>query len=63
MVVGDKLNREDVYQAADRAQARLGLPVKPVIRTHTRWEDPSDRLAVQLRTQALVDVTADRTDV
>jgi predicted nucleotidyltransferase len=60
MVVGDNVTRADLYDAADRAQERLGLPVNPVTRTPRQWNDPSDRLSAQLHTQPLVDVTASR---
>ena len=56
MVIGDSVDRGDLYAAGDRAQQRLGIPVNPVMRTHEQWEDPSDRLAAQVRTQPLVDV-------
>src|ERR1019366_9845205 len=36
LVVGS-LDRADVYDAADRAQARLGMQVNPVIRTPEQW--------------------------
>jgi len=57
MVVGDGVDRDDLYRASDRAQQRLGLPVNPVLRSPAQWDDPSDRLSVQLRTQPLVDVS------
>ncbi len=56
MVIGDAVERADLYAAGDRAQDRLGIPVNPVTRTHEQWEDPSDRLSAQLRTQPLVDL-------
>ena len=43
LVVG-KVDRADVYEAADRAQARLGIQVNPVIRTARQWQDPSEAL-------------------
>lgn len=63
MVVGDAVDRADLYAAGDRAQQRLGIPVNPVMRTHEQWEDPSDRLSAQLRTQPLVEVGADEREV
>jgi hypothetical protein len=36
LVVG-KLDRADVYDGADRAQARLGIQVNPVIRAAEQW--------------------------
>lgn len=43
LVVGD-VKRGDMYEAADRAQSRLGLPVNPVKRTAEQWRDASDGL-------------------
>lgn len=62
MVVGDGIDRADLYAAGDRAQRRLGIAVNPVMRTHRQWSDPSDRLSVQVRTQPLVDVTSEGKD-
>lgn len=56
MVIGDNVDRADLYAASDRAQDRLGMPVNPVLRSHAQWADPTDRLSVQLQTQPLVDV-------
>jgi len=58
MVIGDTLDRADLYASGDRAQQRLGIPVNPVMRTHQEWNDPTDRLSAQVRTQPLVDVAA-----
>ena len=48
LVIG-KVDRADLYDAADRAQARLGLQVNPAVRTSQQWEDPADPLVVQIR--------------
>lgn len=48
MVVG-RPNRADVYEAADRAQARLGIEVNPVVRSVRQWEDPADALVTQIK--------------
>ncbi len=48
--------REDVYDAADRAQHRLGLPVNPVIRTPEAWHDAADPLVRQIRSSPIVEV-------
>jgi predicted transcriptional regulator len=48
LVVG-KVDRADVYEAADRAQARLGIQVNPVVRTTGQWHDPSDALVAQIK--------------
>ncbi|MEV5707684.1 winged helix-turn-helix domain-containing protein [Actinoallomurus sp. NPDC052274] len=46
--------RGDVYDAADRAQQRIGFPVNPVIRPGERWVDPADPLIQQVKTSPLV---------
>jgi hypothetical protein len=60
MVIGT-VDREGLYAAGDRAQARLGLPVNPVMRTHGQWDSVTDRLSAQLRTQPLIELI-DRQD-
>ncbi|MCL2653732.1 MAG: winged helix-turn-helix domain-containing protein [Propionibacteriaceae bacterium] len=62
MVIGDNIDRVDLYAAGDRAQHRLGIAVNPVMRTHEQWDDPSDRLSAELRTRPLVDVCVDEKD-
>lgn len=57
MVIGDNVDRAELYAAADRAQQRLGIPVNPVMRTQSQWDDASDRLSAQVRTQPWVDIT------
>lgn len=41
LVVGDHLVREDSYAAAERAEARLGRSVNPVVRSTEAWADPT----------------------
>lgn len=55
LVVG-RPSREDVYDAADRAQQRLGMPVNPVIRTGDAWRLASDPLVRQIQSSPLVTV-------
>ncbi len=55
LVVGSPL-REDVYDAADRAQQRLALPVNPVIRTPEAWHAGADPLVRQIRSGPFVAV-------
>lgn len=56
LVVGTP-HRADVYDAADRAQARLGIQVNPVVRTLQQWLDESDPLVLQIRASGMVDAT------
>lgn len=55
LVIG-RPQREDVYDAADRAQQRLGLPVNPVIRAPETWREAADPLVRQIRSGPLVQV-------
>ena len=48
--------REDVYDAADQAQQRLGMPVNPVIRTEDAWRLASDPLVRQIQSSPFVEV-------
>lgn len=43
MVIGNP-DREDVYAAADRCQARLGIAVNTTVRTAKAWDKISDAL-------------------
>ncbi len=51
LVVG-KVDRADLYEAADRAQARLGLEVNPVVRSAQQWREPTDALVAQIKASA-----------
>ncbi len=51
LVVGE-VDRADVYEAADRASARLGIEVNPVVRSVAQWEDPADALVEQIKASA-----------
>ena len=51
LVVGE-VDRADVYEAADRAQARIGLEVNPVVRSIEQWDNPADGLAAQIKAAA-----------
>lgn len=51
LVVG-KVDRADLYEAADRAQARLGMEVNPVVRSAVQWDDPADALVTQIKASA-----------
>lgn len=55
LVVG-RPSREDVYDSADRAQQRLGMPVNPVIRTGDAWRAASDPLVRQIQSSPVVAV-------
>jgi DNA-binding transcriptional ArsR family regulator len=48
LVIGS-VNRADLYEAADRAHAKLGIEVNPVVRTPRQWENSADRLVAQIK--------------
>jgi predicted nucleotidyltransferase len=48
LVVGAP-TRASVYDAADAAQAKIGLPVNPVIRSVAQWHGSDDKLVAQIR--------------
>ena len=47
LVVG-KVDRADLYDAADRANSRLGIEVNPVVRSTKQWQDAADALVAQI---------------
>jgi hypothetical protein len=53
LVVGD-VPRRDMYEAAERAEQRLGLPVNPVLCSRQRWLSAADPLIQQVRSAPLV---------
>lgn len=56
--------REDVYDAADRAQQCLGFPVNTVIRSLDGWREAADPLVRQIQSAPFLEVLVpdDRTD-
>ena len=48
--------QESVYDAADRAQQRLAMPVNPVIRPAEAWRDAADPLIQQIQSGPFVAV-------
>jgi DNA-binding transcriptional ArsR family regulator len=53
LVIGE-VPRRDVYEAAERAEQRLGLQVNPVLCSVSRWLAAADPLIQQIRTAPLV---------
>ncbi len=43
-----------MYEAAERAEQRLGLPVNPVVCSWSRWLAAADPLIQQIRSAPLV---------
>ncbi|GAA2602165.1 hypothetical protein SMC26_07790 [Actinomadura fulvescens] len=54
LVLGDDVDRDGVYEAAEAAQDRLGLPVNPVVRPAGRWLTDSDPLVQQVKASPFV---------
>jgi DNA-binding transcriptional ArsR family regulator len=53
IVIGD-VPRSDIYEAAERAEERLRLPVNPVLCSPQRWLAAADPLIQQVRSAPLV---------
>lgn len=53
LVVGHPA-RGAAYDAADRAQQRLAMPVNPVIKSADAWRDAADPLVQQIRSSPFV---------
>lgn len=58
LVIG-QLPRRDLYEAAEQAEERLGLPVNPVLCAPERWLEASDALIQQIRSAPVVWVVGD----
>jgi len=59
LVIG-KVDRADLYEAADRAKDRLGIEVNPVVRTARQWSEASDALVAQIKDSPFVIVREKR---
>jgi predicted nucleotidyltransferase len=53
LVIGHP-NRTEVYEAADRVERRLGLPVNPTVCSRRRWTSGTDAFIQHVRSSALV---------
>ena len=58
LVIGE-VPRRDLYEAAERAEQRLGLPVNPVLCSASRWLAAADPLIQQIRSAPVVWVIGD----
>lgn len=56
LVVGTP-DRPAVYAAAERAEARLGIPVNPTLRTPARWQVGDDTLVASIKAAPHLHVT------
>lgn len=52
LVLGERSARGAMYDAAERAEARLGYPVNPTLRAPERWTAGDDPLVMQIRASA-----------
>lgn len=52
--------RADLYEAADRASARLDIEANPVVRTTKQWAEPADALVSQINDSPHVTVLDSR---
>lgn len=60
LIVGENIARDDVYAAAERAEARLGLPINPVVRTRHAWQHAADDpLLDEIQRRPTIDVMSD----
>jgi len=55
LLIGE-IDREDAYEAARRAEHRLGFPVNPTLLTASRWDSSDDPLTRTIKSSALVEV-------
>jgi DNA-binding transcriptional ArsR family regulator len=53
IVVGTP-TRNEVYEAAERAEKRVGIPVNPTIRSEEEWRRSDDPFLKEIRSRALV---------
>ena len=60
LVVGP-VDRDEVYDAADRAARRLHREVNPTVVSEHRWAEPSDPFIEQVRHRPLVRLLPERT--
>jgi hypothetical protein len=56
LLIGTPADRDAVYEAADRAHQRLGIPVNPVVSSRSRWEAATDALIRTVQSGYTVDV-------
>lgn len=55
LVIGD-LTPDAAFDAAQQAAARLALPVHPVVRTPSQWQDDTDPFLREIRTGPLLSI-------
>lgn len=58
LVIG-RPDRDQVYEAAERAERRLGVPVQVTIRTAKQWNDTTDSFVAEVHSRPLVSIQED----
>jgi DNA-binding transcriptional ArsR family regulator len=59
LVVTDQVDRDAMYAAAERSEAKLGRPVNPLVRSIHAWNNPAgDALLAEISRRPRIDVTA-----
>jgi hypothetical protein len=53
LVIG-RPDRTQLYEAADRAERRLDLPINPAVRGRRRWDAAADPLVRQVKSSPVV---------
>jgi predicted nucleotidyltransferase len=53
LVIGSP-NRDGVYDAAEKAERQIGLPVQATIRTRQQWQEADDPFIAEVRSRPLV---------
>lgn len=53
LVIG-RADRDDVDDAAERAERRIGLPVQAIVRTRRQWDAQADSFIKELRSRPVV---------
>jgi predicted nucleotidyltransferase len=56
LIVG-RPDRDQIYEASERAEGRLGIAVQATIRTVKQWNDTSDAFISEIRSRPLVTLT------
>ncbi|MCF8527026.1 MAG: hypothetical protein K9G24_08495 [Candidatus Nanopelagicales bacterium] len=57
LVIGDGIDRDEVYRAAERSEDSVGRPINPVIRSTAAWANPeTDALLDEIARRPIVEV-------
>jgi DNA-binding transcriptional ArsR family regulator len=56
LVIGQP-DRDEIYEAAEQAERRLGLPVQITLRTPAQWHDGDDAFVAEVKSRHLVNLS------